>query len=78
MYLRQVGREGVRGHGRKDKFMSLTPYFHSSGHEPSLLEITLVLNIHGTQVLERIVPFIAANDLWTVITHKRHFSAMSL
>lgn len=35
-----------------------------------MLETALVLNIHGTQVLEGVVPPIATNDLWTVTSHK--------
>lgn len=67
MYPRQVDREGVGGQDRKEKLTSLTlsflPSFHSSGLESSLLETALLLNIHGTQDLERIVPPVPANDL---------------
>lgn len=38
------------------------------------MKIALALSIHGIQVLEGIVPPVAAFDFWTIISHKRHFS----
>lgn len=35
-----------------------------------MLETALALNIHGTQVLEGVVPPVSTNDLWTVTSHK--------
>ena len=33
----------------------------------------MVLNVHGTQVLQEIVPSVGTNGFWTVTSHKRHF-----
>ena len=64
--------------GKTNLLLGLLPSFPSSGLESPLLEMVFVLNIHGSQVLEEIVPPVTANDLWTVIPYKRHFSTVCL